>query len=236
MSGGGAMRLSIIVPVLNEAAGVEAALSRLAPLAGRDAELIVADGGSTDDTVARVRPLAARVVTAPRGRGVQMHQGAGLASGDVLLFLHADTVLPEAADRLVLDGLARSGRVWGRFDVAIAGTHPLLAVVARMMNLRSRLTGIATGDQAMFVTRAAYDATGGFADIALMEDIALSKRLRRLGPPLCLDAKAITSGRRWERGGVVRTIVLMWALRFLFWCGVSPDRLARWYGYAPRPQ
>ncbi|KAA5601854.1 TIGR04283 family arsenosugar biosynthesis glycosyltransferase [Blastochloris sulfoviridis] len=228
------MRLSIIVPVLNEAAGIAAALARLAPLLDRGAELIVVDGGSDDDTVARARPLASHVIGAPRGRGAQMHRGAEIARGDVLLFLHADTVLPEAADRLVLDGLARSGRAWGRFDVAIAGRHPLLAAVARMMNLRSRLTGIATGDQAMFATRAAYDSAGGFADIALMEDIALSRRLRRLGPPLCLRARALTSGRRWERGGVVRTIVLMWALRFLFWCGVSPDRLARWYGYAPR--
>ncbi|WP_126401265.1 TIGR04283 family arsenosugar biosynthesis glycosyltransferase [Blastochloris tepida] len=230
------MTLSIIVPVLNEAAGIAAALARLSPLVDRGAELIVVDGGSTDDTVARARPLASHVIGAPRGRGAQMQRGVAIARGDVLLFLHADTVLPEAADRLVLDGLCRSGRVWGRFDVAIAGRHPLLAVVARMMNLRSRLTGIATGDQAMFATRAAYDAAGGFADIALMEDIALSKRLRRLGPPLCLRARAVTSGRRWEAGGVVRTIVLMWTLRFLFWCGVSPDRLARWYGYAPRPE
>lgn len=229
-------KLSIIVPVLDEAAIVATALGRLAPLASRGAELIVADGGSRDAGATIARSLGALVIVAPRGRGAQMDMGAQRATGNVLLFLHADTVLPEAADRLILDGLERHGRAWGRFDVAIAGRHPLLKVVARMMNLRSRLTGIATGDQAMFCTRAAYAAAGGFPDIALMEDIALSKRLRRIGPPLCLSDSVTTSGRRWEKGGVVRTIVLMWTLRFLYWCGVAPDRLARWYGYKPRGQ
>jgi hypothetical protein len=149
------------------------------------------------------------------------------------LFLHADTRLPATADTLIRDGLDRTGRVWGRCDVRIAGTHPLLRVIAAMMNLRSRATGIATGDQAIFVTRAAFGA--GFPDIALMEDIAISRRLKRIGPPLCLAAPVVTSGRRWERHGVVRTVLLMWGLRLAYYLGASPDWLARRYGYVPRP-
>jgi rSAM/selenodomain-associated transferase 2 len=224
--------LSIIVPVLNEESGMAAALCRLEPFVQRGAEVIVVDGGSVDGTLAAARPHASRVVAAPRGRGAQLRAGAAAASGTALLFLHADTELPAEADRLILEALRC--HPWGRFDVAIAGSHPLLMVVARMMNLRSRLTAIATGDQAMFMTRAAYMAAGGVPDIALMEDIALSKRLKRLGRPACLKAKVTTSGRRWERHGVVRTILLMWSLRLLYWLGASPDRLARWYGYRPQ--
>jgi hypothetical protein len=149
------------------------------------------------------------------------------------MFLHADTRLPDDADYLVIDALARSARGWGRFDVRITG-HAALAIVAGMMNLRSRLTGIATGDQALFVTRAAFEAAGRFPDIALMEDIALSRQLRRLGRPLCLRARVTTSGRRWERHGIVRTILLMWRLRIAYFFGAEPATLARRYGYAPR--
>lgn len=224
--------LSIIVPVLNEEIGIAAALCRLQPFVTRGAEVIVVDGGSTDRTVEAARPHARRVLAAPRGRGAQLGAGAAAAEGEVLVFLHADTELPAAADRLIAEAL--KSHAWGRFDVTITGSHPLLMVVARMMNLRSRATGIATGDQAMFMTRTAYDASGGVPDIALMEDIALSKRLKRLGRPACLRAKVTTSGRRWQRHGVVRTILLMWSLRLLYWAGASPDPLARWYGYRPR--
>jgi len=158
-----------------------------------------------------------------------MNAGAEAASGDVLVFLHADTRLPGGADRAVLDGLAASGASWGRFDVRIEGRHRLLALVAWLMNYRSRLTGIATGDQAMFVTRAAFAAAGGFPALALMEDVALSKRLKRVSSPLCLRERAITSGRRWESRGVVRTIVLMWWLRLRYFLGASPERLRRIY-------
>ena len=228
------MKLSVIVPVLDEAGGIVAALAALAPLRARGAEVVVADGGSRDTTVALAAPLADAIVTAPRGRGSQMNAGAAVATGDVLVFLHADTRLPADADTLIRDGLERTGRVWGRFDVRIAGTHPLLRVIAAMMNLRSRLTGIATGDQAIFVARAAFGA--GFPDIALMEDIAISRRLKRVGPPLCIAGPVVTSGRRWERHGVVRTIVLMWSLRLAYWLGASPDWLARRYGYEPLPR
>jgi rSAM/selenodomain-associated transferase 2 len=221
--------LSIIIPCLDEAEGIAATLASLAPLRARGVEVIVVDGGSRDDTVARATPLADLVIAAPRGRARQMNAGAMRARGEILLFLHADSLLPDAADLLIVDGLKRLRRGWGRFDVAIAGRHPLLRVVERLMNLRSRLTGIATGDQAIFVTRSLFTAAGDYPDIALMEDVALSKRLKRFGPPLCLNHRLTTSGRRWEKRGVLRTIVLMWRLRLAYWLGADPAKLALRY-------
>jgi rSAM/selenodomain-associated transferase 2 len=220
--------LSIIVPVLNEAAEIEAALQALAPLRARGCEVIVVDGGSDDRTVEFARPLATRTINAPRGRARQMNAGAAAASGDVLLFLHADTRLPDDTDRLISNALARSRRAWGRFDVRFAGGA--LPLVALMMNLRSRLTGIATGDQAVFVTRAAFEAAGGFPEIALMEDIALSARLKRLSRPVCLSGRVMTSARRWQKHGALRTVLLMWRLRLAYYFGAQPDALARAYG------
>jgi rSAM/selenodomain-associated transferase 2 len=222
--------LSIIVPVLDEAGGVVAALAALAPLRRRGVEVIVVDGGSRDGTARLAAPHADRVIEGTRGRASQMNAGARIARGGVLLFLHADTSLPPDADRLVLDALARPDRPWGRFDVCIAGADPLLAVVGMLMNARSRATGVATGDQALFVRREAFIAAGGFPEIPLMEDVALSKALRRLGRPACLRARAVTSGRRWERQGTLRTILLMWRLRLEFALGADPRRLARRYG------
>ena len=224
-------RLSIIMPVLDEGEGIAGALDALAELRGLGVEIIVVDGGSHDATVQRARLRADQVLTAPRGRALQMNAGAAKAAGDVLLFLHADTGLPREAERLVLDGLARSGRGWGRFDVTIDGRHPMLRLVAAMMNLRSRLSGIATGDQAIFVKRELFQAAGGFPEIPLMEDIALSKRLKRLRRPLCLRERAITSGRRWETHGVFRTILLMWRLRLAYFFGADPAALAGRYRY-----
>jgi rSAM/selenodomain-associated transferase 2 len=224
-------RLSIIMPVLDEGEGIAVALDALAELRALGVEVIVVDGGSQDATVQRSRLRADQVLPAPRGRASQMNAGAAKATGDMLLFLHADTRLPPEAERLVLDGIARSRHVWGRFNVTIAGRHPMLGLVAFMMNLRSRLTGIATGDQAIFVKRDAFQATGGFPEIPLMEDIALSKKLKRIGPPLCLRERAITSGRRWEAHGVLRTILLMWRLRLAYFLGADPAKLARQYGY-----
>ena len=191
--------------------------------------MIVVDGGSSDDTVALARPRADLVLSAPRGRAAQMNAGAARARGEVLLFLHADSHLPPDADTLILDGLIASGCSWGRFDVAIAGRNPLLRVIATLMNLRSRWTGIATGDQAIFVTRALFDAVGGYPAIALMEDIALSARLKGRGPPLCIRRKVTTSSRRWEKHGVVRTVLLMWRLRWSYWRGADADELALRY-------
>ena len=226
--------LSIIVPVLDEEAGIASTLQALEPLRARGVEVIVVDGASRDRTVAIATPLCTKLIAASRGRASQMNAGAAAARGQVLLFLHADTRLPESADRLVLEGLAASRRAWGRFDVRIEGDHPLFPVIAAMMNLRSRLTGIATGDQAIFVLRDTFAAVGGFPAIPLMEDIALSRRLKRLGQPLCLAARASTSGRRWEKHGVVRTVLLMWRLRLAFFFGAEPATLARIYGYVPR--
>jgi rSAM/selenodomain-associated transferase 2 len=225
------MKLSIVMPVLDEAAEIKAALIALAPYRQRGVEVVVVDGGSTDATPELARPLADRVIAAPRGRALQMNAGAAGARGDVLLFLHADTRLPENADRLVLDGLARSGRAWGRFDV-LFDSGGLLGAVATMMNIRSRATGIATGDQAMFMTRAAFEAAGGYPPIALMEDVALSAELKRFGRPLALRAPATTSARRWRRHGTLRTVLLMWSLRLRFFLGADPAKLARQYGYA----
>jgi rSAM/selenodomain-associated transferase 2 len=227
------MTLSIVMPVLDEAAGIADTLQALAPLRRRGAEVIVVDGGSRDGTAELAEPFVDAVIAAPRGRAAQMNAGAAVAHGDVLLFLHADTQLPDDADTLIADGLARSGRVWGRFDVAIPGSG-LLAVVAAAMNLRSRLTGIATGDQAMFITRTAFHTAGGFPPLALMEDIAMSGRLLRIGRPLRLRAKAVTSARRWQKNGIVRTVLLMWRLRLAFRFGADPRTLAIRYGYVPR--
>ena len=224
-------RLSIVMPVYNEAEGLEAALLALAPLRAQGVEVIVVDGQSRDATLAVAsRGGADRVLNSVRGRARQMNAGASKAGGDMLLFLHADTRLPPGAPELVAAALdAQHGRVWGRFDVKIDGSHRMLRVVAAMMNRRSRLTGIATGDQAIFVTRAAFDAVHGYPDQPLMEDLELSRSLRKLGRPACLRESVVTSGRRWERHGVWRTIGLMWRLRTLYWLGVSPQRLARHY-------
>jgi rSAM/selenodomain-associated transferase 2 len=187
------------------------------------------DGGSADATAALAAPLADHVLAAPRGRASQMNAGAAVATGDVLLFLHADSRLPQDAVQGLADRLRGSGRAWGRFDVRIEGRHPLLPVVAWLMNRRSRLTGIATGDQAIFVEREAFLAVGGFPAIALMEDIAFSAAARRVSPPLCLSERVTTSGRRWESRGVVRTVLHMWSLRLRYFLGASPERLHRSY-------
>lgn len=222
-------RLSIVVPTLNEAACIVATLESLGELRRRGHEVIVADGGSRDSTPELARALADRIVDSLPGRARQMNAGARAASGEVLVFVHADSRLPAQADRLVLEGLARGACVWGRFDVRIAGAHPLLRVVERMMNLRSRLTRICTGDQCIFVRRKVFESLGGYPPQELMEDIAISARLRRLSAPLCLRVPCLTSARRWESEGVLRTIVLMWWLRLQYACGVAPARLARAY-------
>jgi len=223
------MQLSVIIPCLNEAHQIAELLESLQPLRSHGAEIIVVDGGSADATLAIARTRADRAIAAARGRAAQMNAGAAAATGDVLLFLHADTRLPDDADALIAGGLAQTQRIWGRFDVRIAGTHPMLRVIAAVMNARSRWTGIATGDQAMFATRAAFDGAGRYADIPLMEDIALSKGLKRLGAPLCLRARVTTSGRRWEQHGVLRTMALMWRLRLAYALGADPRQLATRY-------
>lgn len=219
------MHLSVVIPVLNEAARLPGLLHALS---GIDAQLVVVDGGSLDGSADIARQCGVTVLESAPGRARQMNAGAATASGDVLLFLHADTQLPPHADRLILDALS-GDHVWGRFDVIIEGQAGMLRVVAALMNLRSRLTGIATGDQALFVSRAAFDAAGGFPDQPLMEDIELAKRLLRQSRPACLRTRVRTSGRRWETRGVWRTMVLMWRLRWDYWRGVPAEQLAERY-------
>ena len=223
------MKISIIVPVLNEALTLTAMLSSLKPYREAGHEVIVVDGGSHDGSTGLSKPFVDRVIASPRGRAKQLNAGAMASIGDVLLFLHADTYLPPAADQLILRGLMEEEREWGRFDVRLSGTHCLLRVVEYLMNLRSRITGIATGDQAIFVSRKAFEAAGGFPDIDLMEDITLSKALKRRGTPLCLRERVLASSRRWERNGILRTILAMWYLRLAYFLGASPKQLASRY-------
>jgi len=229
------MQASIIVPTLDEAREIVATLAPLQTLRAAGHEIIVVDGGSVDATLALAAPLADRAFVAPKGRALQMNAGAAVATNDVLIFLHADSRLPGAGIATLLRMLPRSRRRWGRFDIAIEGRPGILKLVAAMMNMRSRLTGIATGDQAIFVERALFAAVGGFPRQRLMEDIELSRRLKRAaGRPLCLRERVVTSGRRWERRGPWRTIVAMWRWRLAYWRGADPDKLATEYDAALR--
>ena len=225
--------LSLILPVLNEASTVAEQLAMLQGLRERGAELLVVDGGSSDATVALALAGSDQVLSSPRGRALQMNVGARASRGEVLLFVHADTTLPRDADALIRAAIV-GGATWGRFDVRIDGRHPLLRVVETMMNWRSRLTGIATGDQAIFVRRDAFLAVGAYPELPLMEDIALSTRLKRIARPACLRQPVLTSGRRWEKHGVMRTIALMWRLRASYFLGADPQQLALRYGYHQR--
>ena len=221
------------MPVLDEGPRLRTQLQALAPWRAAGVEVLVVDGGSQDDSAQVAAALADHVLTAPRGRASQMNAGAACARSDWLLFLHADTQLPEQA--LPLLGAVMAGpATWGRFDVRIDSPRPLLRVVSWMMNKRSRWSGIATGDQAMFVRREVFMHVAGFPDIALMEDIALSRLLRRLAWPTCLGLPVRTSARRWEQHGAWRTIVLMWRLRAAYFLGADPHQLALRYGYSPR--
>ncbi|MDH5300702.1 MAG: TIGR04283 family arsenosugar biosynthesis glycosyltransferase [Gammaproteobacteria bacterium] len=221
------IKISVVIPVLNEQVGIVAHLQRLQLLRQRGHEVIVVDGGSDDQTVALASPLADCVLQVGRGRARQMNAGAASASGDVLLFLHADTTLPEQVESELMCALRTHG--WGRFDVRLSGSAWVLRLVERMMNWRSRLTGVATGDQAMFVRRPLFVGVRGFPEIPLMEDVALSKTLRRYARPWCSRLRVVTSSRRWEQNGPWRTIWLMWRLRLAYFLGVSPQELAKRY-------
>lgn len=218
-------QLSIIVPVLNEASQLPELAAHLLPLQDTVCEVILVDGGSEDGTVSLATELGFEVISANRGRASQMNKGADYASGNVLLFLHADTRLPENAVTLVLSVCQKNNTVWGRFDVQITGDSFMFKVIARLINWRSRLTAIATGDQAIFVVRRLFNKVKGFPEQALMEDIELCKRLKIHARPICLRESVITSGRRWQERGIWRTIWLMWHLRLAYWCGANPDDL-----------
>jgi rSAM/selenodomain-associated transferase 2 len=222
-------QLSIIIPALNESFSLPLLLRNLQPMRTRGHEVILVDGNSEDGTVVLARPFVDQVIQAPRGRASQMAAGAGCAKGDILWFLHADVIPPADADQLVLQALDSKQHDWGRFDVRLTGKHPMLYMIGKMMNLRSCVTGVATGDQGIFVRRRVLQEIGGVPLVPLMEDIKLSKLLRRRCKYICIKENIIASGRRWEKHGVFRTICLMWKLRFLYVMGVNPTTLARMY-------
>jgi len=221
--------LSVIVPCRDEAPLVASALCRLQWVRSRGHELIVVDGGSRDATAELARPLADRVISCTPGRALQMNAGARVASGEVLWFLHLDTLVPPDADRHVIQSMSEGKYLWGRFDVRLSGAHPAFRVIATLMNLRSRLTGIATGDQGIFVRRTVFERAGGFPEIPIMEDVAISRVLKRHGRPLCLRVKLTASSRRWESQGIVSTVVMMWRLRLAYARGADPEQLVASY-------
>jgi rSAM/selenodomain-associated transferase 2 len=222
------MKVSIIIPVLNEAEYIADTLESLESYRRQGHEVIVIDGGSNDDTVSISAQYADRVLHSDAGRAIQMNNGIDVASGDVLLFLHADTRLPaDAVAKLV--HAVEDGYFWGRFNVCLSGKHFMFRIIERMMNMRSRLTGVATGDQAIFASIESVEIVGAYPRLPLMEDVVFSKRLRELGWPACIRQPVLTSSRRWEDKGILRTMLLMWQLRLLFFLGVSADRLARQY-------
>lgn len=218
------MKLSIIIPTLNEASHIE---SLLAQLSDENVELIVVDGGSDDQTVQRAS-VHAKLVYSSTGRAVQMNTGAAAANGDWLWFLHADTQLSQPLNAYV-DEITQSSSVWGRFTVRLNDARFIFRVIERLMNARSCFTSVATGDQGLFVDRRLFDELGGYPELPLMEDVALSKRLRKVMPVNCSALSLITSARRWQHRGVLKTIVLMWWLRLAYVVGVSPARLRQWY-------
>ncbi len=220
--------ISIIIPVLNEADTIDDCLHSLREWSEHGHEIIVVDGGSADATIARASQFQIHLVNSGKGRARQLNAGAGQAHGELLLFLHVDTVLSEYSSAL-MKKLDIEDTHWGRFDVRLSGNHPVFPVIARAMNIRSRMTGIATGDQAMFVSHDLFKRVGGFPEQPLMEDIALSKKLNTIQKPVCIKDTVITSSRRWQKQGVFKTVVLMWILRFAYFVGVHPDRLALHY-------
>ncbi len=219
--------LSIILPVLNEEASLPDVLARLQYLRQHGHEIIVVDGGSHDNSLMLAQQAADKVIVSRPGRALQMNSGAELATGDILLFLHADTTLPDAVERVLSE--IEGDAFWGRFDVRLSGKRFIFRIIEAMMNFRSRVTSVATGDQAIFVNRSLFEKVGGYPEIALMEDVAISKQLRRIVKPVCLRSKVVTSSRRWEDRGIFKTILLMWKLRLYYFFGMSPQKISRMY-------
>jgi rSAM/selenodomain-associated transferase 2 len=222
-------KISIIIPTLNEQGCIAQTLKPLQQFRDYGHEIILSDGGSRDHTVSIAKPMIDHLANSPAGRAIQMNRGADMATGDILWFLHADTTVPPGANIAIIDCFTDKPNVWGRFDVRLSGSHPAFRVIEFMINLRSRISGMATGDQGIFMLRYAFDQVGGFSEIPLMEDIAMSQRLKRLKPPVCISQKLITSSRRWEQNGIIKTVLLMWWLRLAYFFGVKPKHLANRY-------
>ncbi len=221
-------KLSIIIPTLNEAEYISACLASLQGLRKNGHEVIVVDGNSSDATVSLTDSRVDHLLMANKGRANQLNLGAEKASGDILIFLHADTLLPENVESIFGD-LTLKENIWGRFDIRLSGSKLQFRVIEYFMNIRSRLTGIATGDQAIFVSKTLFESVGRFPEIDLMEDIGISTRLKRHNPPICLGSKVMSSSRRWEQNGILKTVLSMWSLRLRYAIGVCPERLARDY-------
>ena len=217
------MKFSIIIPTLNEEQNIKSCLLALQHLRG-ECEIIIVDGDSGDSTQMIATPLADKVIISPKGRAKQMNNGARQAKGEIFIFLHADTYLPKNALQLIRQKISNDLQ-WGRFDIHFIGNHPMYKVIAQMMNWRSRLTGIATGDQVIFVTSQIFELAGRYPEINLMEDIVLCKALRKINTPICLKDKVISSGRRWEHNGLNKTILLMWSIRLRYALGGDPKTL-----------
>ena len=229
MAAASTQQLSVIIPALNEAGCIRELCRALQPLRSRGHEVILVDGGSDDHTLALGKPLVDRVLCSARGRALQMRAGAAAANGTILWFLHADTGVPDNPDHLILAALENSRTEWGRFDVLLSDRHLVLRSVAYLMNLRSRISGIATGDQGIFVSRSLYEKAGGVPSLPLMEDVAFSRALKKHGRPACIRQKLLTSARRWKKHGIARTILTMWGLRLAYFIGISPHHLAKYY-------
>jgi rSAM/selenodomain-associated transferase 2 len=222
------VKISIIIPVINEEINLASTLEYLQFIRQQGHEIVVVDGGSKDNSFMLAQEGADIVIASKSGRAIQMNSGAEVASGDVFLFLHADTILPDSVLTL-LEKIAQTDWYWGRFDVRLSSNKFVYRIIELLMNLRSRLSSIATGDQAIFISRSLFIKVGGFPEIALMEDIEISRRLRVIVKPICLKQKVITSSRRWETKGVIVTVLLMWKLRLYYFFGVSPNKLKQLY-------
>ncbi len=220
--------LSIVVPTLNESKQIEHCLNGLQLLRQQGHEIIVVDGGSNDNTVSLALPLCDRVIQSKKSRAIQMNSGAAEATGHCILFLHADTTLSSDVVNFFLE-VQNIEKKWGRFDIRLSGRDGLFRIIETCMNIRSRITGIATGDQAVFVGKELFNEINGFPEIALMEDIAISRLLLKRSKPICFRERVISSSRRWEENGIIKTILKMWAIRFLYFFHVDANRLAKIY-------
>ncbi len=222
------VKISIVIPVLNEEANLSRIKSHLLSILHQGHEVIIVDGGSRDNSLLLAHEITDKVVVSKAGRALQMNNGASIATGQVLLFLHADTFLPNDTVQLISDSFQKKN-YWGRFNVRLSSNKVVYRLIESMMNLRSCVTSIATGDQAMFVEKKLFDLINGFPEIALMEDVAISRRLKKIAKPVCIKQRVVSSSRRWEKNGVLVTVLLMWKLRLYYFFGVSPDKLNQLY-------